>query len=87
MVGKKKAKPAPDVEQPLVLEDDESENKAEKPAGSYSENDIYYLEVCTLNEMCANRDELWTLKMGDPFFCQFDSVEWQQTRWDMMALN
>ena len=55
--------------------------------GWYSENDIYYLEVCTLNEMCANRDELWTLKMGDPFFCQFDSAEWQQTRWDMMALN
>ena len=24
----------------------------------YAENDIYYLEVCTLNEMCSNYEEI-----------------------------
>ena len=53
----------------------------------YVENDIYYLEVCTLNEMCSNRAEMWNAAMGDPFFCQFDREQWQRAKRDMMALG
>jgi hypothetical protein len=42
--------------------------------GYYSENDIYYLEVCVLNEICANRDELFRLDRGGHFRCQYDSA-------------
>ena len=41
--------------------------------GYYSENDIYYLELCVLNEICANRDELFSLDVGDHFRCQYDA--------------
>ena len=53
----------------------------------YSENDIYYLEVCTLNEMCSNRDELFASQVGDPFYCQWDERQWRQAKQDMMALG
>lgn len=55
--------------------------------GWYSENDIYYLEVCTLYEMCRNRDELFTLAKGDPFFCDFDNQGWQDYKRSMMAMG
>ena len=55
--------------------------------GWYTENDIYYLEVCTLNEMCSNRDELFTAEVGDSFFCKLDRQQWQQAKRDMMALG
>ena len=55
--------------------------------GWYSENDIYYLEVCTLNEMCSNRDELFAAKVGDPFFCKFDLRQWRKTRQDLTRLG
>ena len=32
------------------------------------ENDIYYLEVCVLNEMCKNRDEIFTKEHGESFY-------------------
>ena len=38
--------------------------------GDYAENDIYYLEVCVLSEICANSDEMWRAAMGDTFRCQ-----------------
>ena len=55
--------------------------------GYYKENDIYYLEVCTLNEMCSNREEIFTKSVGDSFFCQFDRQRWRQLKQDMMALS
>ena len=55
--------------------------------GAFAENDIYYLEVCTLSEMCANSDELFSLEVGDPFHCQFDAEKYAAlqktlTQWD-----
>lgn len=46
--------------------------------GTYAENDIYYLEVCTLNEVCSNTDELFALNEGDPFYCQFDTSKYTE---------
>ena len=55
--------------------------------GGYSENDIYYLEVCTLNEMCLNYEEIFNAKVGDPFVCQFDPVRWKAYGEDMKKLG
>ena len=40
--------------------------------GYYSENDIYYLEACVLNEICANRRELFSVERGARFRCEYD---------------
>ena len=42
--------------------------------GWYVENDIYYLEVCVLNEMCSNHEEIFSKGDGSSFFCIFDAV-------------
>lgn len=55
--------------------------------GFYSENDIYYLEVCVLNEMCSNHDELFTKAVGEPFFCKFDRQRWLRAKREMLALG
>jgi hypothetical protein len=34
--------------------------------------DIYYLEVCVLNEVCANRHEMFQVGRGTPFRCRID---------------
>jgi len=38
--------------------------------GSYSNDDIFYLEVCLFSKICSNNDELFRLKVGDPFHCR-----------------
>lgn len=53
----------------------------------YQENDIYYLEICTLNEMCSNYEEIFTTDVGDHFRCQFDAERWAQYGRDMVALG
>ena len=40
--------------------------------GYYSENDIYYLEVCVLNEICSNRNALFSARVGEHFRCAYD---------------
>ena len=34
-----------------------------KPGGGY-ENDLYYLEVCALNELCGNDEEICRAEVG-----------------------
>ena len=53
----------------------------------YSENDIYLLEVCTLNEMCSNYEEIFSIDVGAPFLCQFDERRWLQAKRDLLALG
>ena len=53
----------------------------------YSENDIYYLEVCTLNEMCSNHEEIFEKEVGEQFRCQFDEERWAQYGRDMIKLG
>ena len=55
--------------------------------GAYAENDIYYLEVCVLNEVCSNRKRLFALDRGDYFRCEFDQKGYESMqeglmRWD-----
>merc|ERR1712187_1074542 len=52
----------------------------------YSENDIYFLEVCTLNEMCANNEDIFNAGVGDTFRCRFDSFKWARLKSDLQAL-
>lgn len=54
---------------------------------AYSENDIYYLEVCTLNEMCSNRNDLFGARVGDRFWCQFDKQAWLRFGREVMELG
>jgi len=48
--------------------------------GYYVEDDIYFLEVCTITEMCSNGDEIFHLKVGDKWRCQFDPASWAKSR-------
>ena len=52
--------------------DEDGFHQARHSCGDYAENAIYYLEVCILNEICGNRDELFGTPMGQPFYCQLD---------------
>ena len=42
--------------------------------GGYATDDIFFLEVCLLNQICVNGHELFELKVGQPFYCQFDDA-------------
>ena len=42
----------------------------------FEENDIYPLEVCLLNEACANGDEIFNTEVGEPFVCELDVAKW-----------
>ena len=55
--------------------------------GRYVENDIYYLEVCVLNEMCKNRDEIFTKEHGESFYCTFDAERWAAAGRDLKDLK
>jgi hypothetical protein len=43
---------------------------------SYVESDIYFVEICILSEACANGEELFSLGIGEPWYCQWDDVKW-----------
>ena len=45
--------------------------------GDYAENDIYYLEVCVLNEVCENSDELWRIRAGDRWRCHLSQAKYR----------
>lgn len=54
---------------------------------SYIEDDIYYAEVCVLNEICRNRDDLWGAEIGDRFRCSIDRERWFHLGRAMMAMG
>ena len=43
----------------------------------FEENEIYPLEVCLLNEMCANGWEIFNRNVGEPFDCRLDGSRWR----------
>ena len=53
----------------------------------YAENDIYYLEVCTLNEMCSNHEDIFKRKVGEPFICQLDYSRWKAAGQALLQLH
>lgn len=55
--------------------------------GDYAENDIYYLEVCVLSEMCANSDEMWRLNVGDTFRCELSETKWRSMRQALLKFS
>ena len=38
----------------------------------YSVGDVYYLEVCMLSQLCANANELFSVKVGEYFECELE---------------
>ena len=40
--------------------------------------DTYFFEVCYFNQVCANRDGLWRLGVGESFFCDFDVDKYRE---------
>ena len=62
-----------------------NENAYPRCCGDYAENDIYYLEVCVLSEICANSDEMWRAVMGDTFRCQV-SIEKYRSMQDALQM-
>ena len=51
-----------------------------KPAGGYGYtlDDIFYLEVCLLNEVCTNSDAMFELEAGQAFECDFDVAAYRE---------
>ena len=37
----------------------------------FANDDIYYLEVCLISQVCANSDQLFRLQADEDFICQF----------------
>lgn len=52
-----------------------------------TEDDIYYLEVCTLNEMCENYEEIFTTQLDERFICKFDAARWEAFGREMRELR
>ena len=52
--------------------------------GDYAESDIYYLEVCVVNEICSNRAQLFSLSRGQNFRCQFDAAGYKSMQQALM---
>jgi len=38
----------------------------------YASGDIFYLEVCMYDAMCANRESLWQIEAGEAWHCDLD---------------
>jgi len=46
----------------------------------YATDDIYFLEVCLFNQICANGHELFSLDVGQPFHCQVSDARFSELR-------
>lgn len=46
----------------------------ERRITGYATDSIYFLEVCMYSHICSNGDELFKLKVGDEWRCQFDET-------------
>lgn len=53
----------------------------------FDENDIYPLEVCLLNEICSNRGELFSRRVGEPFYCALDYEGWRAASTALLRLG
>lgn len=42
-----------------------------KEGAGWSNDDVYFLEVCMFSSMCRNRHELFNVKAGQPFVCEW----------------
>lgn len=52
-----------------------------------SESDVYFFEVCLLNELCSNSETLMRIGAGDPFYCQYDHLKWMRAKRDLLGLT
>jgi hypothetical protein len=48
--------------------------------GGYATDDIYFLEICLLNQLCTNNHELFELEVGQFFVCQLDEARFWELK-------
>lgn len=48
--------------------------------GGYATDDIYFLEICLLNQLCTNNHELFDLEVGQFFVCQLDEARFWELK-------
>jgi len=41
---------------------------------NYATDDIFFLEVCTFNQICRNGEDLWHLEVGQEWRCELDET-------------
>lgn len=46
----------------------------------YASSDIFYMEACVFDAICANRDSLWELDEGQDWVCQLEWEGYQKMR-------
>ena len=51
----------------------------------YTNDDIYYMEVCSMDAMCANSDAIWTLGAGEPFECVLSTSKYRQMQAQLLS--
>ena len=44
-------------------------NSLDSGVYGFTNYDIFFLEVCTLDAICDNRDRIWELERGEEFHC------------------
>ena len=49
-----------------------------RPLYGYATDDVFYLEVCILNQICENGAEIFDLNVGDPFRCQVSDARMRE---------
>jgi len=52
-----------------------------KPEGDvygYATDDIFYLEVCVLNQICSNGERIFELRAGEEFTCEYSSERFRE---------
>lgn len=47
-------------------------------AFGYATDDIFYLEVCLFAQICENGEDLFSMKVGDPFECIFSATRFSE---------
>ena len=47
-------------------------------AFGYATDDIFYLEACIFSQICDNGDDVFSLKVGDPFECRFSTTRFRE---------
>ena len=63
----------------------------ECPEDKFAVGDVFYAEVCMLNRMCENGDDVFSLAMGDEVTCRFSPQRFQELalslRWSLSLSN
>lgn len=46
----------------------------------YNVNDVFFLELCIFSQLCTNGADVFKLKVGEPFHCEFSKAGFERLR-------